>query len=93
MVQTKKDIKVCPGGQIPTIDGSEAANCMSALPPKADMCGATRDVCFVPIADIAPPLLDHLMGAGEYRRRHSEAKRFGRFQIEHQLVLGRRLHR
>ena len=27
---------------------------MSALPPIADMCGATRDVCFVPIADIAP---------------------------------------
>ena len=28
-------------------------NGMSALPPKADMCGATRDVRFVPIADIA----------------------------------------
>jgi hypothetical protein len=26
---------------------------MSALPPKADMGGATRDVRFVPIADIA----------------------------------------
>ena len=25
---------------------------MSALPPKADMCSATRDVGFVPIADI-----------------------------------------
>ena len=25
---------------------------MSALPPKADMCDATRDVRFVPIADI-----------------------------------------
>ena len=25
---------------------------MSALPPKADMCGAKRDVRFVPIADI-----------------------------------------
>ena len=32
---------------------------MSALPPKADMCSATRDVRFVPIADIASqrPLL------------------------------------
>ena len=29
-----------------------AQNAMSALPPKADMCGATRDVRFVPIADI-----------------------------------------
>jgi hypothetical protein len=27
---------------------------MSALPPKADTCGATRDVCFGPIADITP---------------------------------------
>jgi hypothetical protein len=26
---------------------------MSALPPKADTCGATGDVRFVPIADIA----------------------------------------
>jgi hypothetical protein len=25
---------------------------MSALPPKADMCGATKDVRFVPIKDI-----------------------------------------
>jgi hypothetical protein len=25
---------------------------MSALPPKADMCGATRDVRFGPIADV-----------------------------------------
>ena len=28
-------------------------NGMSALPPKADMCSATSDVRFVPIADIA----------------------------------------
>jgi hypothetical protein len=27
-------------------------NGMSALPLKADMCDATRDVCFGPIADI-----------------------------------------
>ena len=27
-------------------------NVMSALPPKADMCSATRDVCFGPKADI-----------------------------------------
>jgi hypothetical protein len=25
---------------------------MSALPPKADMCAATTDVCFGPIADM-----------------------------------------
>ena len=28
---------------------------MSALPPKADMCGALADVRFGPKADIAPP--------------------------------------
>jgi hypothetical protein len=27
---------------------------MSALPPKADMCSAQADVCFVPKADIQP---------------------------------------
>jgi hypothetical protein len=27
-------------------------NVMSALPPKADMCGATTDVCYGPIADM-----------------------------------------
>ena len=30
-----------------------AQKVMSALPPKADMCSATRYVRFVPIADIA----------------------------------------
>src|SRR5215471_17815500 len=29
-----------------------AIDMMSALPPKADMCSATRDVCFGPKADI-----------------------------------------
>ena len=28
-------------------------NVMSALPPKAEMCGALAHVCFVPIADMA----------------------------------------
>jgi hypothetical protein len=33
-------------------------NVMSALPPKADMCGAKRDVRFVPEADITPVFLE-----------------------------------
>ena len=37
---------------------------MSALPPKADMCGATRDVRFVPIADIAHPSRDSALLGG-----------------------------
>ena len=52
---------------------------MSALPPKADMCSATRDVRFVPIADMCSAwhvrlansghraLFDHLVGACEQR--------------------------
>ena len=36
-------------GQKPT---GAAQKAMSALPPKADMCAATKDVCFGPIADI-----------------------------------------
>ena len=45
---------------------------MSALPPKADMCGATRDVCFGPKADIAS-LFDHLIRAGEHSLWDGEA--------------------
>ena len=40
-------------------------NGMSALHPKADICSATRDVRFVPIADIAGVLFDYLVGARE----------------------------
>ena len=62
------------------------AKTMSALPPKADMCGATRDVRFVPKADIvassACQLFDDLVGAGEHRRRECEAERLGGFEID-----------
>src|SRR5262245_15754052 len=39
------------------------------------------------------PLLDHLVGTGEDRRRHVEAERFRRLEVNRQLVLGRCLHR
>ena len=62
---------------------------MSALTPKADMCGANSNVCFGP--DIA--LFDHLVGLRKQRRWHCYAQCFSRLKIDHQLVLGRRLRR
>ena len=52
-------------------------NGMSALPPIADMCSATRYVRFVPKADIGT-LFDHLVRTRLHRRRHVEAERLGR---------------
>jgi hypothetical protein len=44
---------------------------MSALPPKADMCGATRDVRYGPKADISS--FDHLVGEGEHIDRDGQS--------------------
>ena len=38
-------------------------------------------------------LLDHLVGAGEQRRRHVDAERLGGRQIDDELELGRLHHR
>jgi hypothetical protein len=38
-------------------------------------------------------LFDHVVGAGEQRRRHVETDRLGGLEIDHQLVPDRRLHR
>src|SRR6201982_370163 len=35
---------------------------------------------------------DHLVGAGQPRLRNVETQRLGSLQIDHELVLGRRLH-
>jgi hypothetical protein len=37
-------------------------------------------------------LFDHLVGAGEHGSRKVEPERFGSLEIDHQFVLGGRLH-
>jgi hypothetical protein len=58
---------------------------------KADMCGAARDVRYGPIADI-DTLFDHLVGARLHCRRHVEAERLGRLEVEDQFKAGGLLH-
>ena len=43
-----------------------AVQWMSALPPIADMCSATRDVRFVPIADIAAVISTSSISLGRH---------------------------
>ena len=69
---------------------------MSALPPKADIGSARRDVRFVPKADSRAAancrLFDHLIGERKQVRRDCEAKRLRGLEIDDQLKLCRRLH-
>ena len=53
-------------------------NVMSALPPKADMCSATRHVRFVPIADIISYSIPRAFrsGALESIKKRVRAHRF-----------------
>jgi hypothetical protein len=58
---------------------------MSALPPKADMCGATRDVRFGPKADIVS--FDNFVGERQYLWRKFDAKSLCGPQVDDQFKL------
>src|SRR5262245_9853960 len=62
----------------------------SALPPKADVCGAASDVRFGPKADII--LLDHFVRPGEYCRRNCKTQCLRGLEIDDKFVLVRCLH-
>ena len=65
--------------------------------PRTDIISRAYQVRKVPFPDSCiaakQTLFDHFVRAGEHRCRQIEAERLGGFQIDHQLVLGRRLHR
>jgi hypothetical protein len=68
-----------------------AQNVMSTLHPKADMCGATKDVRFGPIADIRKGILfDQIVSTSEERRRNGESECLGGLEIDSELIFGRK---
>ena len=66
---------------------------MSALPPKADMCGATRDVRFVPIADIARLYSITSSARASSSRRHVRPSAFAVLRLMTISYFGRLLNR
>jgi len=70
---------------------------MSASPQKRTKSAGLGDVRLVPKGDIRTAakalLFDHLVGAGEQRRRHFEAELPRRLEVDHELELDPLLHR
>ena len=67
---------------------------MSALPPKADMCGATSNVRFGPETDITGvSLFDQLVCELLEMKRYLLPQRFGGLEVDNKLILRRRLYR
>ena len=62
---------------------------MFALPPKADICSATGDVRFVPIADMAITSLKYVICSSRQTSRHWNVEASGGFQIYYEFEFGR----
>ena len=59
----------------------------SVLPLETDLVRAGRHVSNVPEAEIAIASFDHLVGAGEHRRRHGKPDRLGGLKVNHEFKL------
>jgi hypothetical protein len=66
-------------------------NSTSTLPPKADIGTLSRNVCFVPKADISR-FFRLLVGEPLERGWHAQAQGFGGFEIDGEFEFGRKLH-
>jgi hypothetical protein len=69
-------------GAVPGFAEGAVELSMSALPPKADMCGAQAHVCFGPIADMTASF-DYFVGSVQQTKWHSDAQHFGGLEINH----------
>jgi hypothetical protein len=80
---------------LPPIATAKADICASSCPlyPRKRTCAVQLGMSALGQKRTLLALFDHLVGPREQRWRHSETDRFGRFEIDYQLVLRRCLHR
>ena len=63
------------------------------LYPRKQTCAVQQRIPLSANSGHWPSLFDHLVGTGEQLRWHCDAECLGGLKIDHQFVLGRRLHR
>src|SRR5215467_9914313 len=79
------------------VGATMSINVLTAIVRKDGRMMSSRNAAVVIARESTPeggyPLFDHLVGAGEQHWRHIETERLGGAEIDHQLELGRLLHR